>query len=264
MLGSDSEAREGDRRRRRGAEQRLRRLRRRTSRFRPARVHFWAGGIDGSIDAIRRKKADFSRPPTARFTLEIGYGTRFPRRSGIVPDLEETILRFVATPVASKLTGLSTEKLREWTSRRALIPADVRPKQKGSPAKFTWQTILVLRLAALLRDQFAVELQAHKATFANLRKELRSTSFIGLWGKRLALAPKGKWFFLDEDTSASEVDALIAHLDPHLAVIRDGFALPDAAAATGQFDLFSLPAMHSQTHRPPHKQSVASGRRRSA
>ena len=36
-------------------------------------------------------------------------------------------MRLVTTPVASKLTGLSTEKLREWTSRRALVPADVRP-----------------------------------------------------------------------------------------------------------------------------------------
>ncbi|MDA9392180.1 hypothetical protein WN73_16555 [Bradyrhizobium sp. CCBAU 45394] len=173
-------------------------------------------------------------------------------------------MRLVATPVASRLTGLSTEKLREWTSRRALIPADVRPKQKGSPAKFTWQTILVLRLAVLLRDQFAVELQAHKAAFAALRKDLRSTSFIGLWGSRLALAPRGKWFFLDEDTPASDVDALIVHLDPHLAVIRDGFALPDAATAAGQFDLFSLPTMHSQVRAPQHQRSPAANRRRSA
>lgn len=174
------------------------------------------------------------------------------------------VLRLVATPVASQLTGLSTEKLREWTSRRALIPADVRPKQKGSPAKFTWQTILVLRLAVLLRDQFAVELQAHKATFADLRKDLRSTSFIRLWGRRLALVPKGKWFFLDEDAPASDVDALIVHLDPHLAVIRDGFALPDAVAAAEQSDLFSLPMMHSQVRAPQRQRSAAAKRRQSA
>lgn len=174
------------------------------------------------------------------------------------------ILRVVATPVASQLTGLSTEKLREWTSRRALIPADVRPKQKGSPAKFTWQTILVLRLAVLLREQFAIELQAHKTAFAKLRKDLRSASFIGLWGKRVALASHGKWFLLDEDTAASEVDALIIQLDPHLAVIRDGFALPDPAAAAGQYDLFSLPAMCSQGHTARHPRPVAASRRRSA
>ncbi|MBN9362846.1 MULTISPECIES: hypothetical protein [unclassified Devosia] len=175
-----------------------------------------------------------------------------------------SILRLVATPVASQLTGLSTEKLREWTSRRALVPADVRPKQKGSPAKFTWQTILVLRLAVLLRDQFAVELQAYTRTFATLRKDLRATSFIGLWGRRLALAPQGVWFFLDEDAPPLETDALVIHLDDHLAVIRDGFALPDAAAAAGQFDLFSLPALHGKARDPQRQGSGAMARRRSA
>jgi hypothetical protein len=185
------------------------------------------------------------------------------QRSGIIPDLEELILGFIPTPVASQLTGLSTDKLREWTSRRALVPADVRPKQKGSPAKFTWQTILILRLAVLLRDQFAVELQAHKASFANLHKELRSISFIALWGRRLALGPKGEWFFLEEGApSTTGADALVIHLDPHLAIIRDGFAFPDAAPE-GQFDLFSLPAVHGKS-RTPAQASTTAGRRRSA
>jgi hypothetical protein len=95
----------------------------------------------------------------------------------------------VPTPIASQLTGLAAEKPREWTSRRALIPADRRPQGKGSPAKFSWQTILGLRVAVLLRNQFRLELQAHKAAFADLRKLLRSQSFIALWGKRLVLAP---------------------------------------------------------------------------
>src|SRR5690242_4809660 len=47
-------------------------------------------------------------------------------------------MRFVKTPAAVQLTGLSTVTLREWTSRRALIPADLPPKGKGSPAGFTW------------------------------------------------------------------------------------------------------------------------------
>ncbi|MER9881006.1 hypothetical protein [Mesorhizobium sp. M0118] len=173
-------------------------------------------------------------------------------------------MRLVPTPVASQLTGLSTEKLREWTSRRALVPADVRPKQKGSPAKFTWQTVLILRLAVLLRDQFAVELQAYQATLANLRKDLKSASFIGLWGRRIALAPQGAWFFLDQETPTLGVDALVIHLDAHLAVIRDGFSLPDASAVAGQFDLFSLPAMHGRGRAPEHQRSTAIGRRRSA
>lgn len=149
------------------------------------------------------------------------------------------------TPIASQLTGLSTDKLREWTSRRALIPADQRPKTKGSPARFSWQTILVLRIAVLLRDQFSLELQAHQAAFAELRTLLRSQSFIALSGRRLALGPSRTWSLLDDVTTAPETDALLIALDPHLAILRDGFALP-RARAEGQLDLFSLPSVHGK------------------
>ena len=57
------------------------------------------------------------------------------RTSGITPVLrrpwpflDDCAMTLVATRRASELTGLSTSKLREWTSRRALIPADVTPK----------------------------------------------------------------------------------------------------------------------------------------
>ena len=149
------------------------------------------------------------------------------------------------TPIASQLTGLSTDKLREWTSRRALIPADQRPKRKGSPAKFSWQTILVLRVAVLLRDQFSLELQANRSAFADLRKLLRAQSFIALWGKRLVLAPGRTWSFLEAASSAPENDALLIALDPHLVILRDGFALPGATEER-QFDLFTLPTLHGK------------------
>lgn len=162
-------------------------------------------------------------------------------------DLWRFPLRFVPTPIASQLTGLSTDKLREWTSRRALIPADQRPKTKGSPAKFSWQTILVLRVAVLLRNHFSLELQAHKASFDNLRRQLRSQSFIALWGKWLALGPGGIWSFLDNAGPAPEKDVLLISLDPHLFVLRDGFALPNASSEH-QLDLFSLPVVRSKPH----------------
>ncbi|MCP1848209.1 MULTISPECIES: MerR family transcriptional regulator [unclassified Bradyrhizobium] len=150
------------------------------------------------------------------------------------------------TPIASQLTGLSTDKLREWTSRRALIPADQRPKQKGSPARFSWQTILVLRIAVLLREQFGLELQAHKSAFADLRKQLRQQSFIALWGKHLALGPTGTWSFIDSGGAIPTIDALLIALDPHLFVLRDGFALPGANEEL-QFDLFSLCNVHGKS-----------------
>lgn len=117
--------------------------------------------------------------------------------------------------------------------------------RKGSPAKFSWQTILVLRVAVLLRDQFSLELQAHKAAFADLRKLLRSQSFIALWGKRLALRPGRTWAFLDGADAIPANDALLIALDPHLAILRDGFALPGASEER-QLDLFSLPSVHGK------------------
>ncbi len=174
-------------------------------------------------------------------------------------------MRSVPTPVACQLTELSTDKLREWTSRRALVPADIRPKGKGSPAQFTWQTILVLRIAVLLRDQFSLELQAHKASLDKLRKALRSKSFIALWGQRLALQGSRDWVFLDEGEGLPDADALVIHLDPHLRVLRDGFALPDAEALQGQTDLFSFPAIHDR-RASMNKASAGArpGRRRTA
>lgn len=163
------------------------------------------------------------------------------------------------TPIASQLTGLSTDKLREWTSRRALIPADQRPKSQGSPAKFSWQTILVLRVAVLLRDQFSLELQAHTTGFAELRKLLRSQSFIALWGKRLALRPGGTWNILEAAEVVQEIDVLLITLDPHLAVLRDGFALPTANEER-QLDLFSLSTVHGRPDQKRVPQRLTKGR----
>ncbi len=182
----------------------------------------------------------------------------------MLPVLKEVFLRFVTTPVASQLTGLSTDKLREWTSRRALVPADVRPQGKGSPAKFGWQTILVLRLAVLLRDSFGLELAAHKSAFAELRTDLRNRSFLGLWGCRLALSPAGTWVFLETEGTLPSGDFLIVELDPHLCILRDRFALPDAAAAAGQLDLFSLPNLQGRKRTQVGRQTSVAADRKTA
>ena len=151
------------------------------------------------------------------------------------------MMSLAPTPLVSGLTGLSTATLREWTSRRELIPADVRPRKKGSPAQYSWQTVLILRIAVALRTQFHVELQAHKSVFDGLRAALRQRSFISLWGKRLAVAGNGDWSFTEgtiEDVAID--DAMFIHLDPHLEVISAGFALPHPQSTLGQLDLFPV------------------------
>jgi len=148
-------------------------------------------------------------------------------------------MHVVATREASQLTGLSTNKLREWTSRRALIPADIRPKKQGSPAKYSWQTILLLRIAVTLRDHFHLELQAHRQVFASLRRSLHGTSFVGLWGKSLAIHADQRWTWIDDDAAGPLArDTMFIRLDPHLEALSQGFALPRPSSSAGQLDLF--------------------------
>lgn len=148
-------------------------------------------------------------------------------------------MRYVTTPVAAQLTELSTVTLREWTSRRALIPVDVSPKGKGSPAGFAWPTILLLRIAVVLRDRFHCELQPHRALFTGLKAELKRTSFLALWGKYLVLIADGGWSIADDaDGLTLAEDAVVIRLDPHLEVLSSGFALPLPQKAAGQFELF--------------------------
>lgn len=147
-------------------------------------------------------------------------------------------MQLVTTRDAARLTGLSTEQLREWTSRRALILPDVKPKGHGSPARYSWQTILLLRLAVVLRDRFKLELHAHRDVFATLAASLACTSFLSLWGKSLALYGNEQWAIVDprEENSIIE-DCIMLRMDPHLQQLSDCFALPKPAAS-GQFQLF--------------------------
>jgi len=181
-------------------------------------------------------------------------------------------MQFVTTRQASQLTGLSTEKLREWTSRRALIPADVKPKRQGSPAKYTWQTILLLRIAVTLRNRFHLELQAHRELFVNLRRGLKGTSFIALWGKSLAIHGDGAWSLVGEmETGVPEGDAILIRLACHLDALSVVFSLFNNTMMPGQLDLFPARRVAGQSegeNSRGHGAAASSGagakRRRSA
>ncbi|MFZ2156847.1 MAG: MerR family transcriptional regulator [Bradyrhizobium sp.] len=147
-------------------------------------------------------------------------------------------MQLVTTRDATRLTGLSTEQLREWTSRRALILPDVKPKGHGSPARYSWQTILLLRLAVTLRDRFKLELQAHRDLFSDLGAGLSGTSFLSLWGKSLVLHGGRRWSLIDPaDASAVTDDCIVLRLDLHLQELSDSFSLPKPVMP-GQFQLF--------------------------
>jgi hypothetical protein len=166
-------------------------------------------------------------------------------------------MRIVTTPAAAQLTGLSTVTLREWTSRRALIPADVLPKGKGSPAGFTWHTILLLRVAVVLRDRFHFELQPHQRLFASLKSGFQRTSFIALWGKFLVLRGDSAWSIVEEaDGLPLSDDAVVIRLEPHLEILSSGFSLPHPAKSPGQLELFPARLIDAPA---PSKEDVANG-----
>ncbi|MEQ9586836.1 MAG: hypothetical protein RJS97_02600 [Parvibaculaceae bacterium] len=181
-------------------------------------------------------------------------------------------MRTVTTRDAIRLTGLSTAKLREWTSRRALIPADVPPKSQGSPARYSWQTILLLRIAVTMRDRLHLELQAHRQVFAGLHTSLRTTSFVSLWGKSLAIDPDQCWSWIDDaDFGAVTGDAILIRLSPHLDALSQDFALSRPSRMPGQLDLFpARPIARPPSPKPvsvqsaPHRSQGTKKRRRSA
>jgi hypothetical protein len=169
-------------------------------------------------------------------------------------------MRLVPTRQALQLTGLSAPTLREWTSRRALIPADVPPKNQGSSAQYSWQTILLLRLAVTLRDRFHLELQAHRSLFASLRRGLRGRSFIALWDKALVLHGHDDWALVDAEAELLRQDAVVILLNPHLLILSEGFALPKPAA--GQLDLFPATPVGEPARRPSPRPRRADPERR--
>lgn len=153
-------------------------------------------------------------------------------------------MKYLATPDVCRLTGLSTEKIREWTCRRSLIPADVPSKQQGSAARFSWSTVLVLRLAVVLRERFNVELKANVALFAALRADLARRPFLSLRGQALAILGSGQWRLID-DADLPAQDALVIRLDPHLALIAEGFPQPARARGPVQRDMFPLSGVNA-------------------
>ncbi|WP_184327344.1 MerR family transcriptional regulator [Rhizobium sp. BK529] len=148
-------------------------------------------------------------------------------------------MRLLTTRAAARLTGLSTNQLREWTSRRALIPADVLHRGRGSPAQYSWQTLLLLRIAAVLKNRFRLELHAHREIFAGMRESFGSTSFLRLWGNCVVIYGTDRWQLIEAAASRLNADdGIVLHLDSHLRVLSAEFPMSTPASAAGQLELF--------------------------
>jgi len=134
------------------------------------------------------------------------------------------------------LTGLTANQLREWSHRRGLIPPDIEARGPGRPALYGWQTVLLLRLAVVLRARFHIELQAHKNLLHALRELLSGVPFPALRGCVLVLRAMEHGELLPETMlGLGEADSLILRLDPHLDILEARFAPQDQG---GQLPLF--------------------------
>lgn len=150
-------------------------------------------------------------------------------------------MRLVKASEVLELTGLSADQLREWTTRRGLIEPDCKPHGPGSRALYSWQTVLLLRLAVELKDAFHVELHSQKALFAGLAKGLTKTSFPSLRGSAVVIGSAGTFSILAADKiRIGNGDLLILRLDPHLDVLSIGFGLIEPIR---QLSLFPLRAV---------------------
>jgi len=131
------------------------------------------------------------------------------------------------------LTGLTANQLREWSHRRDLVPPDIEAGGPGRPALYSWQTVLLLRIAVVLRERFKIELQAHKDLLRALRDLFSGVPFPVLRGCVLALRAMEHGELLSEGmvhVGINDPDTLLLRLNPHLDVLEMEFVPQDQNA----------------------------------
>lgn len=141
-----------------------------------------------------------------------------------------------------RLTGLTSSQLREWTSRRCLVQPDMLPSGPGTRARYSWQTVMVLRLAASLKGVFHVELQAHQDLFARLSAFLSKQPFQSLAGHVLYVHANGDFELNDAACPrAFNDDAIVLCLAPHLNVLSAEFDMTPFTIQRTHFTATSVP-----------------------
>jgi len=151
-------------------------------------------------------------------------------------------VRLVGSREAQVITDLSADQIREWTGRRGLIAPDIPARGKGTQARFSWQTLLLLRIAGAIKAQVHVELEAYRDKFAELQDQFAGLPFHSLWP--IALVVVGNQspilrYLSDIDLDLDE-PLLIVTLQPHLEAIMRGFGIAEPAAQLPLFPTIGL------------------------
>lgn len=132
------------------------------------------------------------------------------------------------------LTGLSPSQLREWTSRRGILPADQPARGRGKHAQYAWNTVLVLRLLVELHRSFKIEISAWARPATALRDSLIGTSPIALYGKYAEVRPSAIAITANPAPGAL-APTITVPLDPHLEALAVGLGV---APPPAQLNLF--------------------------
>jgi hypothetical protein len=150
--------------------------------------------------------------------------------------MRREFVRLVGSREVQVLTGLSADQLREWTGRRGLVRPDRPAQGKGTQARFSWQTVLVLRLALVMKQEFHIELQSHRQSLAELQSLFHGRSFPWLWD-RAALIRRGAPLAISRLSEMTFTDEalVVIPLGPHLRALMVGFGVP---LSTQQAPLF--------------------------
>ncbi len=160
--------------------------------------------------------------------------------SGVVPK-PERMVRLIGSRDVLTLTGLSADQLREWTVRRGLIHPDIPALRQGQQAQFGWQTVLLLRLAVVLRSRFRVELQVHRDLLLRSRELLAGRSFPSLWNHRLAIFGfEGCALFGGNEALPTDQDVILLQLNGHLEALSQGFGVSEPIAQLPLFPAIGL------------------------
>lgn len=142
-------------------------------------------------------------------------------------------LTFQASDVRA-MTGLSASQLREWTSRRGILPADQPARGRGKHAQYAWNTVLVLRLLAELHGSYGVEIAAWSALAKRVRDDLAAASPLSLYGKYLQI--RCDEHEVTATPSATPRSASITiPLNPHLEALATGLGVPPPPAQLSLF-----------------------------
>lgn len=122
------------------------------------------------------------------------------------------------------LTGLTHDQLREWTGRRGIVAPDVRPNGPGTRALYSWQTVLLLRIATTLKSKFFIELTASRPLLAAISRQIKGLRFSELSSMVLVIHDSNSFNLIEQSNPFQAQDgAIVIPLEPHLKALSDSF-----------------------------------------